>query len=228
MTGVEYGSDRWNELVEISRKAHDTAAWILGDCILEIEPVEDAGWSTAGKHDRIRLFAAELGVSYDSVRQARLTCNAWPTGKRNPQQTFGAHRALNAHPSRFSIIQGLTLTLRDARKVMQEYRAKNPLNGLTGTERLEAQGRLDAGELATTVARDLGVSVTTVHRVRRQPRHEELYRRVLVGGVTVSQSEADFVKLNCEARGISESAYIRDLIAEDIRRAHRKNGQLEA
>ena len=110
---VEIGSPRWAELVargkrDVARERE--ARFDLGDIALEIAPMGESHANNDAEA-KLRVFAEEIGVSYDALEQYRKVAHAWPEGTRVPSASWTTHRALASHPRRFELIRpGMTST----------------------------------------------------------------------------------------------------------------------
>jgi hypothetical protein len=85
--------DRCRTLV----KAGESAAWELGDLILEILPMGKPNVNT-GVAKAIRALATEIGGEPATLTQYRKVAHGWPEGCRHPSATWMAHKAYMGPP----------------------------------------------------------------------------------------------------------------------------------
>lgn len=108
----------WQELVEAGRRAVERlgdAKWELGDLANEAAPLQTPGGSVTGAHHRLREFADEIGLPFDTLRGYRNVAAHWPHEERQNSLGWTAHREL--------------LKADDPRRAMQEILTLDPPNG---------------------------------------------------------------------------------------------------
>lgn len=106
-------SKSWNELIaageelKVMEDRIDAEAgnvrWLWGDLALEVAPMGANGEHT-GATDRLRKYADELDVSFESLRQYRNVADKWPAGMRVPAQPWVVHQMIAARDDREEII----------------------------------------------------------------------------------------------------------------------------
>jgi hypothetical protein len=85
--------DRCRTLV----KAGESAAWELGDLILELMPMGRPNVNT-GVAKAIRALAVEINGEPQTLTAYRKVAHAWPEGTRVPSATWKAHQAYMGPP----------------------------------------------------------------------------------------------------------------------------------
>lgn len=108
----------WQELVEAGRAAVQRlgdAKWELGDLAVEAAPIQTPGYSTTGADERLREFAEEIGLPFNTLRGYRAVAAKWPPDERQPSLHWTAHREL--------------LKAEDPQRAMQEILTLDPPNG---------------------------------------------------------------------------------------------------
>jgi hypothetical protein len=98
----------WDECVQRGRRLVTTigqAKWELGDLLCSIAAVGQPGHSS-GALARVRQFADEIGLNFESAKAYRATAHAWPPHTRE-QTSWGVHQRLQARPDRFETLAGL-------------------------------------------------------------------------------------------------------------------------
>lgn len=96
---VQPGTADWDELVATCRDLINRRNWVLGDAALRIAPElpENTGGSSAAA-DHLARFAAEVEVSYHSIREYRRVAEVFPEGHRRHDIAWRAHRELVSSP----------------------------------------------------------------------------------------------------------------------------------
>ena len=95
--------------------------WGLGDVAQRFEPIGARGGSPA--QPRLREFADQIGVSYNSLREYRAVAAAWPNDRRLSSVPYAIHQALRGREDRFEIIGSRDRwTVREARELVAESR----------------------------------------------------------------------------------------------------------
>lgn len=92
---VAPGTPRWQELVSQSQSLTSVRNWFLGDASLEVMPAGTRfGAIDEGIGENLRLFAAEVGIPYNSIRAYRAVAAAWPPEERVASCTWSVHQVL--------------------------------------------------------------------------------------------------------------------------------------
>jgi hypothetical protein len=87
--------------------------WKLGELATRVDKKYGEG--------RLKQFAEDIGIKYQSLINCRTTLLAWPQKTGRP--VFSIAEALNPHPNRFKIIESFpNITREEARKRMQQFR----------------------------------------------------------------------------------------------------------
>lgn len=106
----------YQELVERGREARkqgDSYQWTEGDLALQVEqlpegrrPRDEKGVFLPWNGDSpLRRYAADIGVSFSSLKTWRTTAKAWPPERRRTGTVgWSIHRKLNALDDRFDLI----------------------------------------------------------------------------------------------------------------------------
>lgn len=96
--------------------------WLWGDLALEVAPMGTSHART-GVSDRLRKFADQLDVSFESLDQYRKVANAWPEGMRSPSQPWVVHQMIMGREDREELI-GSPVDVRTGERTDQwTYRA---------------------------------------------------------------------------------------------------------
>ena len=77
--------------------------WLWGDLALEVAPMGQRGHDN-GAIARLREYADELDVSFESLRQYRAVADAWPNGVRSPLQPWIVHQQIAGRDDREELI----------------------------------------------------------------------------------------------------------------------------
>ena len=150
---------RWEELVDEGRQLkimeervdaeHGNIRWQWGDLALEVAPMGERGQDN-GATERLRQFAEELDVSFESLRQYRNVAATWPNGMRVPFQPWVCHQILAAKKY----------------EDIREDVIANPVEVTTGEKRERWTQRM--------LQRKLGHAESPVHRKAPQTSAEKL------------------------------------------------------
>ena len=118
-TEIEVGGAEWRELVQRARSLVSRNNWNLGDTALRIAPIGERGGDYTSfdtrvsklREEKLRRFAEETEIPYQSLRAYRFTASRWPEGRRLSLVSHRAHVELQGLPDRFDLIRpGLTVT----------------------------------------------------------------------------------------------------------------------
>lgn len=77
--------------------------WLWGDLALEVAPM-GADQARNGAMEKLRRFADELDISFESLRQYRTVAEKWPHGMRVPSQPWVVHQQIMGRDDREEII----------------------------------------------------------------------------------------------------------------------------
>lgn len=104
----------WTELVDEGRQLkimeerieaeHGNIRWQWGDLALEVAPATHKTGPSGGADERLRRFAQEIDVSFESLRQYRTVADKWPFGMRVPNQPWVCHQQIMAKDDREELI----------------------------------------------------------------------------------------------------------------------------
>ena len=78
--------------------------WLWGDLALEVAPIGPHGGQGGDTNARLRKYADELDVSFESLRQYRTVAEKWPNGMRVPMQPWVVHQQIMGREDREEII----------------------------------------------------------------------------------------------------------------------------
>ncbi|SEG95104.1 hypothetical protein SAMN04489712_1662, partial [Thermomonospora echinospora] len=113
--------DRAHDMVQ-TMTSHQFA---IGDMALEIEPIRrPRSGRDEGIHASLRLFADEIGETFDTVLTWRWVADAWPADQRRADVSYSVHRVMASHPDRFKLIRKPPLDRRGRRHWTTEAAAK--------------------------------------------------------------------------------------------------------
>jgi len=147
----------WDDLVVEGRSLAEQigySRWRLGDLALEVEEMRPHGGFPAGVEARLRVYAAEIGVSFDSLEMNRWVSSRWSAETRRldskdgrPAASWSVHQSLAGHEDRANLIRARdTWTVSEAREISRSRRAAK-----RERERVEAGGDPDEDRVFTDI-----------------------------------------------------------------------------
>ncbi|WP_406085822.1 DUF6192 family protein [Kitasatospora purpeofusca] len=175
-------TSRYAEIVAELRKLIETttrAQFTIGDYALEVEPMRESGGEPAEAiftvKDSLFRLAEDIGLTYSSVKSARLTSAKWPKDRRQAGVSHTVHRVLAAIPDdqeRFAAIltppEGRSRWTPDEAKRRVGWQVAKPV---TPQEKVSAIHSLAQDEeVAATVTGDLLRRPAVVAQVKEEDR----------------------------------------------------------
>src|SRR5215831_19809102 len=98
----------WRALVvrgkELAAADRHGTRFALGDCALDAEPL-GTDQTRSGGLERLREYASEIGIAFETLRGYRAVAAAWPDGARAPSVDWSVHRALMGYADRRKLIR---------------------------------------------------------------------------------------------------------------------------
>ena len=133
MTDLVEQTMSYEGLVEAGRAAREQAdnmQWVEGDLALQVETLPgderprdpETGLFIEDEAKTLKRYAEDIGMSYATLKNYRVTAAAWPSDLRRTEVSWHVHKTLSAQEDRFDLIQP-GMTVREAERIVGKRRA---------------------------------------------------------------------------------------------------------